>query len=131
MKRVLAAAAMLFLLSSFYARPTLSGMWEYSGGIYNDKPEKAPTEYALHRNYDANQYEAFLLEKGQKPEKYEAGDYTLTADSCLETQTFSEQPSKTLNVAIHYQYTVRNDTLTFNGTLPNGTQVKEYWKKIK
>jgi hypothetical protein len=49
----------------------------------------------------------------------------------MDTQTYSLQPSKVTNITIHYGYQVKNDTLTFSGVLPNGTTVKEYWKKVK
>jgi hypothetical protein len=71
------------------------------------------------------------LEKGEKPQKYEAGDYTLSADTCIETQTFSQQESKLIRIDIHYLYSIHNDTLTLSGTLPHGSTVKEYWKKLQ
>ena len=62
---------------------------------------------------------------------YEKGDYKLKTDSCLETQTYSRQPSKLTGITVHYAYQIKNDTLTFNGILPNGTTVMEYWKRVK
>jgi hypothetical protein len=63
----------ILILCSFNNPTTLKGTWEFVGGIYNGKKEGATTEYALHRKYSATNYEAFVVEKGYKPEKYEAG----------------------------------------------------------
>lgn len=116
---------------SFQEVKTLKGTWEFVGGIYNGKKEGAPTAYTLQRKYDRTTYDAFALEKGYKPEKYESGNYILAADTCTDTETFSSQPSKITNIPIHYAYTVRNDTLILRGKLPTGMQVEEYWKKVK
>ncbi|TWJ00868.1 hypothetical protein JN11_02128 [Mucilaginibacter frigoritolerans] len=119
------------LLCSFIKPVSLKGNWEFEGGIYNGKKEGAPTAYALHRKYNENSYEAFVVEKGYEPEKFEAGTYVLNGDTCVDTETFCTQPSKITNIPIHYLYTIKNDTLTLKGTLPTGMQVEEYWKKIK
>jgi len=118
-------------LTSFYQPGTLQGTWEYAGDIFNGKKEGAPTEYALHRKYTETNFEAFVIEKGYEPEKYETGNYTLNADTCLETQTWCAQPSKQLNITVHYHYSISNDTLTLKGVLPDGENVEEYWKRIK
>ncbi|MES2265733.1 MAG: hypothetical protein V4520_03165 [Bacteroidota bacterium] len=131
MKRMLPAFLLIIVFSAFRMLDTLEGKWQYSGGIYNGKAEQPSKEYTLQRNYDAAHYSALFLEKGQEPIAYERGDYALKNDTCLETQTYSAQPSKLLNVTIKYRYQISNDTLTFSGTLPNGTVVKEYWKKVK
>lgn len=110
---------------------TLKGNWQYLGGIYNGKKDNAPTEYTLQRNYDNAHYNAFALQKGEKPEKYEAGYYTLKGDTCIETETFSSQPSKLKDIPVHYLYSVHKDTLIFKGTLPSGMVVEEYWKRVK
>ncbi len=129
LNRYLIAALTIALVTSFKNVSTFNGTWEYAGDVFNGKTEGAPTEYTLQRKYSAKSYESFLLEKGEKPEKYEAGDYKLNADTCTETQTFSAQDSKLLNVQVKYQYTIQNDTLILSGTLPNGNTVKEFWKK--
>jgi hypothetical protein len=121
----------ILLCGSFVSEPTLKGTWEFAGGIYNGKKQGPPTEYALQRKYNATHYEAFAIEAGSKPEKYEAGDYVLSGDTCTDTETFSSQRSRITNIPIHYLYTLRNDTLTLKGTLPSGMQVEEYWKKIR
>ena len=121
----------ILILCSFNSPTTLKGTWEFVGGIYNGKKEGAPTEYALHRKYAATNYEAFVVEKGYKPEKYETGNYTLNGDTCIDMETFCSQPSKITNIPIHYLFTIKNDTLTFKGTLPTGMQVEEYWKKVR
>ena len=127
------SSAILFilLLCSFQKPPTLKGTWEFVGGIYNGKKEGAPTTYALHRKYDALHYEAFAIEKGYKTEKYEAGNYTIKGDTCIDKETYCSQPSKITNIPIHYLYTLKNDTLTLSGKLPTGMVVQEYWKRIR
>jgi len=127
-------AAIIFLgllFCSFQTQPNLRGTWEFVGGIYNGKKEGAPTEYHLRRKYTATGYEAFAIEKGYNTQKYEAGTYVFKGDTCVDTETFSAQPSKITNIPIHYTYTLRNDTLTLKGTLPTGMRVAEYWKKMK
>ena len=118
-------------LFSFTSPATLKGTWQFAGGIYNGKKEGAPEGYALHRKYTASHYKAFVIEKGVKPEKYETGKYTLTGDTCIDTETFCSQPSKIIHIPIHYLYTLHNDTLTLKGTLPTGMQVEEYWTRIR
>ncbi|MGN6397156.1 MAG: hypothetical protein ACTHMI_16420 [Mucilaginibacter sp.] len=117
------------IVSSFDDVKTLKGKWEYAGDIFNGKAEGAPTEYTLERRFTKDKFESFLLEKGEKPQKYEAGEYSLEADTCYQTQTFSAQDSQLLNIRIKYKYTLVNDTLTLSTTLPNGNKVTEFWKK--
>jgi len=122
---------LICLLSSFVGKETLKGVWEFSGGIYNGKKEGAPKDYILRRNYDKKHFEAFAVDSTNRPEKYEAGDYVLKDDTCIETETFSAQPSKLTGIPVHYLYSVRNDTLTLKATLPSGMVVEEYWKRKK
>jgi hypothetical protein len=131
MKKLAGAFLLILLLSSFNQTQTLKGTWLYAGDIFNGKKESAPTEYSLQRKYANAHYEAFVLEKGYAPEKYETGDYSIQTDTCLETQTWCSQPSKLVGVTLHYSYTVRNDTLILKGILPNGENVEEYWKRAK
>ena len=131
MKTVIAAILLIVFSSSFYLNKTLNGVWKYQGGIYNGKAEGEPKDYTLQRRYNASYYEAYIIENGVKPEKYEAGYYTLSTDTCLETETYSSQPSKLIGKTVHYLYSVRNDTLTLKGRLPSGMTVTEYWKKVK
>jgi hypothetical protein len=130
-EKIITALMLIGILCSFSFKSNLKGLWEYSGGIYNGKPEAASKDYKLQRKYDVKQYEAMFLETGEKPMLYEKGNYELKQDTCLETQTFSVQPSKLLNVTVRYKYQIKNDTLTFSGILPNGTIVQEYWKRVK
>jgi len=116
---------------SFQSPKTLKGTWEFVGGIYNGKREGATKEYSLHRKYTATNYEAFVIEKGYKPEKYETGNYALKGDTCVDTETYSKQHSDITNIPIHYLFTVRNDTLILKGKLPTGMQVEEYWRRVK
>jgi hypothetical protein len=110
---------------------SLKGTWEYRGGKVNNKLSAAPQGYSTQRKYTDTKFDAFLYEKGEKTIKYESGNYTLNADTCLETQTFCLQSQKMIGVTIHYHYTVRNDTLILNGKLPNGAIIEDYWKKVK
>jgi hypothetical protein len=82
-------------------------------------------------SYNDAEYEATFIEPGQDTIVYEQGTYKLLQDTCLETQTYSRQPSKTLNIMVRYVYSISHDTLTFTGKLPNGTTVQEYWKKAR
>jgi hypothetical protein len=117
--------------SSFQTISTLKGKWKFVGGIYNGKKEGAPTEYTLQKKYTDKSYEAFMLEKGSKALKYEAGNYNLKIDTLTDTETFSLQPSKITGIPINYHFTLSSDTLTISATLPTGMQVEEYWLKIK
>jgi hypothetical protein len=121
----------LLILSSFQSTTSFKGTYEFVGGIYNGKKEGAPADYVLNRKYDDAHYQAFVIEKGYKPEKYEAGNYAISGDTCIDTETYCSQPSKITNIPISYSFTLKNDTLTFRGTLPTGMKVEEYWKKIK
>lgn len=129
--RFIFSLVFILLGTSFADKETLKGVWEFQGGIYNGKKEGAPTEFTLQRKYNTKHFEAFAIEKGSKPEKYEAGDYILKGDTCIETETYSSRPSKLTNIPISYLYSVRNDTLTLKATLPSGMTVEEYWKRIK
>src|SRR5579862_7929245 len=119
------------LISSFTITGTLKGTWQFVGGIYNGKKEGAPVGYTLQRKYDDLHFEAFATDSTNNPEKYEAGDYILTGDTCIETETFSNQPSKLIGVHVSYLYSIHHDTLTLSATLPSGMVVEEYWKKAK
>ncbi|MDB5110990.1 MAG: hypothetical protein JWR67_2104 [Mucilaginibacter sp.] len=131
MKKLLFLIALSILFSSFYQERTLKGTWEYKGGIYNGKPDSATRNYTLQRKYTNTQYNAYLIEKGEKTQKYEGGNYSLKGDTCLETQTYSAEPSKLIGVTIHYLYTIRHDTLILKAQLPNGIVEEDYWKKVK
>jgi hypothetical protein len=131
MKRFVLVLLVIIVASAFSGEKTLKGTWEYKGGIYNGKKELAPADYTMQRQYDKTHFNAFALEKGYKPEKYEAGDYILKGDTCIETETFSSQPSKLKGIPVHYRYHIRHDSLIFNGILPSGMVVEEYWKRVK
>lgn len=131
MKIILAALLVVIFASAFSMVQNLKGTWDYGGGIYNGKKEAAPTEYILERKYSKDHFDAFGIEPGSTPEKYEAGDYVLNGDTCIETETYSSQPSKLLNIPVHYLYEVRNDSLILKGTLPSGMTVEEYWIRKK
>ncbi|WP_462265524.1 hypothetical protein [Mucilaginibacter sp.] len=122
---------LLFFNLALFKGPTLKGTWEYKGGIYNGKASPAPSGYQLQRKYTKTTFETFLLEPDTMPQRFQISNYLLTADSCIETETFSKIPSKLTNIPVHYAYTLRQDTLTLTGMIPTGMQVKEYWVKIK
>ncbi len=122
---------LILAVSSFAGKQTLKGIWEFKGGIYNGKKEGSPKGYILQRKYDNQHYEAFAVDSSNQPEKYEAGDYVLKGDTCIETETYSSQPSKLMGIPVHYLYFVRNDTLTLKATLPSGMAVEEYWGRKK
>lgn len=131
MKKVFAALMIVIVASAFSAEKSLKGTWEYAGGIYNGKKDPAPTDFSMQRKYQKGHFEAFAIEKGETPVKYETGDYMLKGDSCIETQTYSSQPTKLLGIPVRYLYELRNDSLILRGTLPTGMVVVEYWKHLK
>jgi len=118
-------------LSFFQQVKTLKGTWEYRGGKFNNKIDHTPKGYSQQRKYTDTKFEAFLIEKGEKTQRYEAGNYTLKGDTCLETQTYSFQPSKLKGITVHFLYTMRHDTLVLKAKLPNGAVEEDYWKKVK
>ncbi len=130
MKKYFFGSFVIALCSSFFLRDSLKGTWEYEGGIYNGKPQGPTKEYTLQRKYDDTQFQSFVIAKDEQPKKYEAGNYQLNNDTCIETQTFSIQPSKTTGKPLKYFYKIVNDTLVLNGSLPSGMTVIEYWKKL-
>jgi hypothetical protein len=131
MKKLFTAFALIIAFCSFIQVPTLKGTWIYAGAVSNGKAEAAPTDFTLQRQYSGASFEAFMLEKGEAPLKYQTGNYQLSADSCLETETFNIQSKALTGVTLHYNYTLKNDTLTLNGKLPNGNVVREYWVRKK
>lgn len=130
MKKLIAAIIILGCCS-FLAPPTLKGTWTFQGGIYNGKKEGPPTEYILQRKYEADKFDAYVIEDGSEAQKYQSGNYQLKNDTCLETETYSIQPSRLTGITVHYHYVIRHDSLILQGTLPTGMVVEEYWKKSK
>ncbi len=131
MKKVAIAILLIFAASSFSPVQTLKGTWQFVGGIYNGKREGRTKQYTLQRKYTDATFDAYVLENGYKPEKYQSGYYTLKNDSCIETETFSSQPSRLTNIQVHYRCEVRHDSLILSGKLPTGMVVEEYWKRQK
>lgn len=131
MKKLIYAIAGMLVFSSFAQVSTLKGTWQYAGGISNGKHYAAPDGFTQQRKYAKDKFEAFLLEKGEKPVRYEAGNYSLKKDSCFETQTYSLEPSTLTGKTIRYTCIIKNDTLFLKGKLPNGIEVEDYWKKVK
>lgn len=131
MKKIATALVIILWFSFFDRATTLKGTWEFKGGIYSGKKEGAPKDYTLRRIYDADKFNAYLIEKGEQPKKYQTGNYQLRADTCMETETYSAQPSQLTGKHVKYLYTIHVDTLILQGTLPGGMLVQEYWKKVK
>lgn len=131
MKRPILFSALLTVLCSFSGEKTLQGTWTFVGSMFNGKYDGPSKDYILQRKYTANTYDAYVLEPGQKPEKFESGKYQLVGDTCLETQTYSQQPSKLKGVTVHYAYIVRHDSLILHAKLPSGFYEDDYWKKVK
>lgn len=131
MKKVFLPLALLsFVLWSFHSETTLEGIYIYAGGTYNGKAALPSKDYILQRRYNDKEFEGTFIEPGQDTLVYEQGEYKLLQDTCLEKQTYSKQPSKTLNITVPYTYVISNDTLKFFGKLPNGITVQENWKKV-
>ena len=129
---VVLLSVVTIIFSSYVPKDVLKGAWEYAGGIYNGKKEGAPVDYKMQRKYYKQHYEAYAIDDSTSaPEKYEAGDYELKGDTCIETETYSKGPSKLTGIPVHYLYSIRNDTLTFKGTLPGGMVIEEYWRRMK
>lgn len=133
MKRIILALAVIICISliSFADIITLKGTWQYNGGESNGKAEGPPTQYTLQRKYTDKDFTAYVLEKGSKPEKYEAGTYTLKGDTCLETCTFNNQTPQAVGKTVAYIFSVNDGIIHLKATLPGGTVVDDQWKKIK
>jgi hypothetical protein len=129
--KIVALLSIITFIAFGVPSPQLKGKWRFAGGIYNGKPEGSSKEYQLQRVYTNKTFDAYLLAPGNKPEKYQAGNYSLSANNYTETETFSMQPSKLTNKAVQYQISKRKDTLVLKGRLPTGMQVEEYWVRIK
>ncbi|WP_295769108.1 hypothetical protein [uncultured Mucilaginibacter sp.] len=130
MKIIIAASILsAAVISACNSSQSLKGKWNYAGGIYNGKKEGSTQGYLLKRTYTDKDFEAFMIEDGGQPQKYQAGNYKLKGDSCTETETFNTQPSTLTGVNVNYSYQLKNDSLILRGKLPTGMQVEEYWIK--
>jgi hypothetical protein len=121
---------LMILLSSCSTSP-IKGTWQYDGGLYNGREQKASPDFQMQRTYTENTFEAFMIEGSVKPELYSSGIYEIKGDTLLITSKFSSRPSQNTDVMITYKYAIDQNKLTINGTLPNGMVVEEYWKKVK
>lgn len=124
-------AGICLILIAGCSENQLKGTWQYDGGVYNEKEQKASPEFQMQRTYTSDAYEAFVLEGDAEPELYNSGVYEIEGDSLHITSKFSSQPSQNTDVTISYKFKVDKDRLTTNGVLPNGMVVEEYWKKVK
>jgi hypothetical protein len=109
---------------------SLTGTWQFNGGIYNGKPDTASLQYTMRRIYTIKSFTAYASQKGYKTERYEAGTYILKGDTCFETQTYSSRPSQATGKTIAYVYKIHKGQLTLSGKLPSGMVVEEHWKKV-
>lgn len=119
----------LVMLSSCSENP-LNGTWQYDGGLYNGREQKASSDFKMQRTYKDNTYEAFMIEGSIKPELYNSGIYEVHGDTLLITSKFSSRPSQNTDLTINYRFNIKKDKLTINGVLPNGMVVEEYWKRV-
>lgn len=124
-------AALCLMIITSCSNSQFKGTWQYDGGMYNGKEQKASPEFKMQRTYTSDTYEAFVIEEGQDPELYNSGVYEVQGDSILIISKFSSQPSQNTDVRIGYKYKIEGTKLTTNGVLPNGMVVEEYWKKVK
>ena len=133
MKSILKLTTILFsiiLISSCTKNPII-GTWQYDGGLYNGREQKASIDFLMQRTYTGNTFEAFLIEGTAKPELYSSGIYVIKSDTLLITSKFSSRPSQNTDLTISYNYVIDQNNLTIKGVLPNGMIVEEYWKKVK
>ncbi len=133
MKSIFKLPAILFciiIISSCSKNPII-GTWQYDGGLYNGREQKASTDFQMQRSYTGNTFEAFLIEGSAKPELYSSGVYAIKNDTLLITSKFSSRPSQNTDLTISYKYVIEQNNLTIKGVLPNGMIVEEYWKKVK
>lgn len=117
------------VLSSCSKNP-LIGTWQYDGGVYNGREQKASSDFKMQRTYEDNTYEAFMIEGSVKPELYNSGIYEVHGDTLLITSKFSSRPSQNTDLTINYKFNIKKEKLTINGVLPNGMIVEEYWKRM-
>lgn len=132
MKRLFNISSSIFclaIITSCSSNP-FKGTWQYDGGIYNGKPQKASTEFQMQRTYASESYEAFTIEANNKSELYNSGIYEVKGDSLLITSKFSSRPSQNTDLTIAYKFSINEGKLIINGVLPNGMIVEEYWNKI-
>jgi hypothetical protein len=123
MKNLFNISSFLFcmIIFSSCSNSLIKGTWQYDGGIYNGRSQKA----------SANSYEAYMLEGNNPPDLYNSGIYEIKGDSVFITSTFSSRPSQNTDVTFAYKYSIFQGRLTLNGILPNGMIVEEYWKRVK
>jgi len=133
MKNIFNISSFLFcmIIFSSCSNSLIKGTWQYDGGIYNGRSQKASSEFQMKRKYSANSYEAYMLEGNNPPDLYNSGIYEIKGDSVFITSTFSSRPSQNTDVTFAYKYSIFQGRLTLNGILPNGMIVEEYWKRVK
>jgi hypothetical protein len=128
--KLLSSLFCIIVISSCSTSPII-GTWQYDGGLYNGREQKASLDFQMQRTYTENGFEAFLIEGSAVPELYSSGIYVIKSDTLLITSKFSSRPSQNTDVTIIYKYILDQKKLTIKGVLPNGMIVEEYWKKVK
>lgn len=123
--------ALFSLTASAQQQISLTGTWQFNGGIYNGKADTASSQLIMRRVYTGTGFNAFASQKGYQPERYEAGEYRIKKDTCFETQTFSSRASQATGKTISYRFKIKKNELILSGILPSGMLVEEHWKKIK
>jgi hypothetical protein len=119
------------IASSFQSPNSLKGTWVYQGGIYNGLITTAPKGIKLERVYSENEYQAFITNQNGKKTKYEAGNYSLDGNTYIEIQTYSTKPTPAKDKTLRYNYSIKDNKVTFKGKLPDKTSVQETWKKVQ
>lgn len=119
------------ILTSSCSKNPIIGTWQYDGGLYNGREQKASPDFQMQRTYSGNTFEAFLIEGSAKPELYSSGIYVIKSDTLMITSKFSSRPSQNTDQLIIYNYVIDQNRLTIKGVLPNGMIVEEYWKKVQ
>ena len=133
MKNIFKLLTILFgiiIISSCSKNPII-GTWQYDGGLYNGREQKASPDFQMQRTYTENTFEAFLIEGSAEPELYNSGIFVIKNDTLLITSKFSSRPSQNTDVTIIYKYVIDQNRLTIKGVLPNGMIVEEDWKMVK
>ncbi|QQL51079.1 hypothetical protein [Mucilaginibacter ginkgonis] len=127
MKRIFSLLTLATAAAYGFKVSTLKGTYKYAGSAINGKYEPNSEEFNMERRYDNGKFDAFVLEDGKQPFKYQSGKYKLKNDSCFETETFNAQSAVLTGKTLKYSFTFHQDTLILKGILPNGNAAEEHW----
>ena len=73
------------IIFSSCSNSLIKGTWQYDGGVYNGRSQKASPEFQMKRKYSANSYEAYMLEGNNPPDLYNSGIYEIKGDTPHDT----------------------------------------------